>query len=160
MKRSTGTRSPILLAVALCVGAVIGVIWMRWDDVWLAMLEWRSAANWRRVSPFTDVQCDGGEATVVYENGQFSLVSINGVPTDEILAFCKRTYGNKWEERFAEDIYEVLEELGKPPAKDHVVQLVLRDARLGELQAVKSAHMTLENREAVRTARQSRPRAA
>lgn len=62
MKRTRiGNRRSVFVVVTTCVAVLIGILWIGWDDVWLAMLEWRSAANWRRMSPLSEVQCDGNE---------------------------------------------------------------------------------------------------
>lgn len=42
----------------------------------------------------------------------FTLVSLDGIETEEIVAFSQRTYKNKWQKRFGEDLVEVLAGMG------------------------------------------------
>ena len=42
----------------------------------------------------------------------FKLVSLDRVPTPEIIASSQRTYGNSWQKRFEEDLVEFLSRMG------------------------------------------------
>ena len=111
------------------------------------------------MSPFTRVDVTGDTARVIYDGVAYELVSIERLPTADVLAFCRKTYGRNADERFAADIVEVLTAMGKRPGQ--TVHLVLRDPRTKELTTVEHAPLTPDNRksvmEALRRADQIRP---
>ena len=108
-----------------------------------------------RVAPFTEVDVVGDVANVTYQGKAYELVSVEGVPTDKILAFCRGEYERRWEERFATDLVEVMGELGKRVGA--TVRLELREPATGEVVTIERAAMTRENREAARVALLNRP---
>ena len=57
-----------------------------------------------KLSPFTQVRVEGEAALVEFEGGWYELLELEGLKTAEILDHCRRTYGDKWEKRFAEDL--------------------------------------------------------
>jgi len=99
------------------------------------------AAPWDRVR-FVEQGVDVRVARVWH-----SLVSIDGIRSDDVLAYCKRRYGDRWQKRFAEDLVEVMAGMDKRPGA--AVDLVLLDAD-GNMVVKKAVPMTLENRQAVR----------
>ena len=107
-----------------------------------------SGERWKRVSPFTAVSLKvDGRVEVEFERKAYWLISIDDLPTGEILASSQRQYGQLWEKRFVEDIAEVLAGMGSPPGT--TVKLVLRDADTGNRRIVAAAPLTRENRREV-----------
>jgi hypothetical protein len=114
-----------------------------------------AASIWWGFSPCTDVELAGDAVLVDHGARPYHLLSNNDVPTQEILAFCKRTYAANWEERFATDLADVLADMGQKPAA--AVKLVLRDPSTGQLTTLPRAPMTADNRRAVKRALDARP---
>lgn len=110
-----------------------------------------------KLSPFSRVSCREDSATVTYNGVALQLVSLNGLPIKQILDYCKKTYGGRWEKRFAEDLVEVLVGMGQEVGT--TCSLVLEDAT-GKVIKVANARMTRELRQAVWRARQGQPRSA
>lgn len=110
-----------------------------------------------KLSPFTEVVFEGETPFVRYEGKWYELLEFDGLEVARIVAFCKQRYDRKWDRRFAEDIVEVFEAMGKRPGRH--VKLVLRDKETGKRRKVARAAMTEENRKRVREARRrARPR--
>lgn len=103
--------------------------------------------DWARLSPFTSVIVTGDAARVVYEKNEYDLVSVDGLTTSALLAFSRKTYGDNWEERFAADLVDVMDAMGRRPT-DHV-KLVLREPGTGRVTTVDRAPLTPQNRAAV-----------
>src|SRR5688572_27892322 len=59
-------------------------------------------------SPFAAVRWQQDEPEVNVDGEWFKIVSLNGLPTADILAFSRKTYGVRWQKRFEEDLVEVL----------------------------------------------------
>lgn len=111
----------------------------------------------QKLSPFSQVSCQGDVAMVTYNGLPMELVSLNGLPTKQILDHCKQRYGGRWEKRFAEDLVEVLGDMGQKVG--NTCALVLKDAE-GKIVEVEQAKMTPELRQQVWRARQEQPRSA
>lgn len=111
----------------------------------------------QKLSPFNAVRWQGDEPEVRVEKEWFKLVSIDGVETPELLAFCRSQYGDKWRERFAQDLVQALTEMGHPP--DSQVKLVLQSAGSAAHIVKDGVEMTEDNRRAIReAAKASEPR--
>jgi hypothetical protein len=111
--------------------------------------EGASAPEWAKLSPFTSVKTSTNSVRVRYEGHEYEVESINGLTTGEMLEFCRKEYGDRWEKRFAEDLVEVLAAAGHPMGKDNTVKLVLKSAEDGKEMTVERAAMTEENRRAI-----------
>ena len=98
-------------------------------------------------SPFNAVRWQDSQPEVRISEEWYQLVSIDGVPTKDILTFCRRTYEGKWRKRFAEDLVEVLIRMGHEP-KD-TVQLVVRSPGFSESKQLENVAMSKENRQAI-----------
>lgn len=110
-----------------------------------------------KLSPFSEVVFEGETPFVRYEGKWYELLEFDGLEVERIVAFCKQRYDRKWDRRFAEDIVEVFEAMGKRLGRH--VELVLRDKETGKRHKVARARMTEENRKQVRAARRrARPR--
>jgi len=67
-----------------------------------------------KASPFTAVKWEKDLPIVQFENEWYHLEKLNDFKKEELLDFCKKQYGSKWQKRFSEDIVEVLQGLGYP----------------------------------------------
>lgn len=112
-----------------------------------AVYQSRNAREDFLLSPFTDVHCKGNEVNVEYENQWYELETINDIPAAAILIFCKNRYREFWEKRVAEDLVQILQEMGHYPQV--TVRLTLRDPETHELLRIDAAPLTFENRQAV-----------
>ncbi len=101
-------------------------------------------------APFACVRWDEHQPEVKVGKDWFTLVSIDGVATENIVAFSRRTYQDKWQKRFEEDLVEVLAGMGHEP-KD-TVQLVVSLLGSSEKRTFKDVPMTEANRQAIKAA--------
>jgi hypothetical protein len=105
------------------------------------------AGGYDKLSPFTGVRFEGDSPRVEFEGEWYVPVSIDGRSVAEILAFARKRWPNKWRKRFAEDIVEVLTEMGKAPGRK--VDLVLARPDSGEKVTRRQVKMTEDNRRRV-----------
>jgi hypothetical protein len=103
------------------------------------------------ISPFTMVRFAGDKVAVTYAGVDYELATVNDVPTSEMLAFCRKQYGDRlWKKRIAQDLVIVLADMGHPVISvDHTVALTLVDPTTGQQKTVKNAPMTEENRDRI-----------
>jgi hypothetical protein len=112
-----------------------------------------SAERWNhKSSPFQAVRWKGAAPYVLYEGDWYELVSIQDRTPQKVLAFCRKQYDEKWRWRFVEDLGQVLDEMGVPPAKK--VKLVLKGAA-GPVTA--EAEMTYRLRQRAKAAGYDQP---
>ena len=102
-----------------------------------------------QLAPFTAVRWESESALVQVDGEWFTLHSIDGVSTEDILAFCKKTYASLWQKRFGEDLVQVLTEMGNEPGD--TVDLVLKPVSGGDKIEKKGVPMTSANRRSVLT---------
>jgi hypothetical protein len=105
------------------------------------------AGGYEKLSPFTGVRWEGETPEVEFEGAWYRPESIAGKPVADILTFAKRRWSGKWRKRFAEDLVEVLSEMGAPPGRKVDLVLVAKDS--GKRVTRKGAPMTEENRNRV-----------
>ena len=87
----------------------------------------------------------------------FTLVSLDGIAAEDIVAFSRRTYrANKWQKRFEEDLVEVLTRMGHEP-KD-TVRLVVSPLGSQATRTLEDVPMTEANRWAIYDAARARER--
>jgi serine-type D-Ala-D-Ala carboxypeptidase/endopeptidase len=108
------------------------------------------AEEYPKRAPYTGVRWEEQHPAVKVGKDWFTLVSIDGVTTDDIVSFSRNTYGDKWRKRFEEDLVEVLAGMGHEP-KD-TVQLVVSTPGSSEQRTLKDVPMTEANRRAIREA--------
>ena len=106
-----------------------------------------SEAPFAKLSPFTEVSCDEDKALVTFSGKRYELVSVDGLATKQIIEFCLKTYSDRWEKRFAEDLVEVMSGMGEQAGS--AVNLVLRELDTNNVITVSDAPMTADNRRAV-----------
>jgi CubicO group peptidase (beta-lactamase class C family) len=109
-----------------------------------------TAQSLKERSPFTAVRWQQSQPEVRVGDEWFKLVSLDGIPVSKIVAFSRRTNGNKWRMRFEEDLVALLTRMGHPP-KD-TVTLVVRSLTSSERRTLKDVPMTEENRQAIKDA--------
>ena len=115
-----------------------------------APTEWNDPST--KLSPFTRVRYDGDTIIVTYDGTEYQLAAIDGLPTSDMLGFCRKKYGGMWQKRFAEDLVTVLGDMGHPINAEQTVDLTLVDPKTGEAKTIKGATMSAENRAAVHEA--------
>lgn len=105
-------------------------------------------------SPFTAVRWRESRPHVKLGDDWFKLVSLNELPASEIVAFSRRTYGNRWRKRFEEDLVELLTGMGHPPGDE--VSVVVRSLISDETSIRRNLPLTEDNRQAIWYAGQAR----
>jgi len=97
-----------------------------------------------RASPFSAVRWEGDEPLVRFDGTWYHLVSLDGLSKADIIAYARRTYDDRWQKRFSEDLVELLKGMGHAPGAE--VRLVLSlEGRMSE----HTGRMTEENRQDV-----------
>lgn len=104
----------------------------------------RHSSDWKKISPFTDVQFEAGKLFAEYQGTLYEVVSIEGLSSSRLMTMAKIHFGFRWKKRIREDLAEVLEASGLESTT--TVRLELREIETGELMEVASAEMTQENR--------------
>jgi hypothetical protein len=109
--------------------------------------------DYPKVSPFSalrwrDSVSEASVPEVEVERTWYELVAIDGVPSQKLVDFCKRSYGERWAKRFGEDLVQALSEMGSAPGLD--VKLDLKDLATGKAVTLDRVRMTRENRERIR----------
>ncbi|GMU91014.1 MAG: hypothetical protein AMXMBFR4_00720 [Candidatus Hydrogenedentota bacterium] len=107
-------------------------------------------------SPFAAVRWEAAQPEVKVGDEWHRLISLDGIPASEIVAFCRKTYGDKWRKRFEEDLVEVLAQMGHQP-KDSVTLVVLPFGSTTP-RTLEDVPMTEANRRAIRNLNQDRER--
>ena len=111
-----------------------------------------SRVTYSKRSPFTGVRWVEDQPEVQVGEEWFKFVSLDDIPTSDILSFSRDTYGSDWKKRFAEDLVELLTRMGHPPGD--AVTLVLKSPVSLETFEWEGVPMTEENRQAVYNAHQ------
>jgi hypothetical protein len=105
------------------------------------------------LAPFTDVRWKEAVPEVRVQGVWYELRAIDDLDSGKIVAFCKKTYPDRWQKRFGEDLVEVLSRLGHKPTLNErwipVVRLKVRRLDTGQVQVLDQVPMTEENRRAV-----------
>ena len=103
-----------------------------------------SRPEWRKISPFTRIEISGESILVEHEEKEYELVSIEGIPTEELIAAAEKRFGRQWQKRIREDIAEVLGAAGVKESTH--VDLKLRDSVSGTETTFRDVEMTEEKR--------------
>jgi CubicO group peptidase (beta-lactamase class C family) len=115
-----------------------------------------SAPGYAKKSPFAAVRWQESQPEVQVDDDWFKLVSLDTIPTADIIAFSQKTYGDKWQKRFEEDLVELLSRMGHPPG-DTVSLVVESLSSPPDTSTLEAVPMTEANRDAIRAAAESRP---
>jgi CubicO group peptidase (beta-lactamase class C family) len=107
-----------------------------------------------QASPFIGVRWQDSQPEVRLGAKWLKLVSLDELPAAEIVAFSRRTYGDKWRMRFEEDLVELLTGMGHPPQDS--VTLVVQSLTSSETSVREDVPMTYENRRTIQNAADTR----
>ena len=121
----------------------------------LALAAGVGAQDLDRTSPFEGVRWE--ESTPIVQVGTiwYRLVRLDKVSAEQIVAFCKKTYDEKWQKRFEEDLIPALRAMGHPVRGTAVRLVVLKQD--GKKKTLPKVRLSAENRKRLRDARRSRP---
>ena len=111
------------------------------------MLQSRHSSDWKKISPFTEVQFEDGGIVVKYDGEFYELSSIEGISSRRLKTVSMVHFGFIWEKRIREDLAEVLEAAGADETT--TVRLELKNLDTGEIVTVAEAEMTQENRSVI-----------
>jgi beta-lactamase regulating signal transducer with metallopeptidase domain len=100
-----------------------------------------------RLSPFTAVRWKGDMPEVQFKGTWYRSISINDISTEKMMAYLRGSNDFAPERHFAEDIVEVLRDMGKQPGS--TVKLELETLDTHQSVTIPDAPMTEENRRAV-----------
>lgn len=101
--------------------------------------------GYAKVAPFDSIRWENDRPVVHVEDGWFPLVSIDGLPIDQIMEFAQKEFGALARKRFAEDLVELLSGMGHEP--EWIVTLGL-EKRDGQIEQV-PIRMTEHNRDRI-----------
>lgn len=141
-ERSSKLRRFVSVMVLLVALAALGIA--------TAVLVGQATVEYPKRAPFSGVRWEGDKPVVKIGEEWFTLVSLDGVAAEDIVAFSWRTYVDRWRKRFEEDLVEVLFRMGHEP-KD-IVRLVVRPLGSTETRTLEEVAMTKANRQAIRAA--------
>ncbi len=68
-----------------------------------------------KASPFTGVRWEKETPVVRFEGEWYTLVSLDDLPLEKLVEFCKKEYGDRFKKRFSEDLVEILKKMGHSP---------------------------------------------
>lgn len=77
----------------------------------------------KKASPFTAVQWENEQPIVQFEDDWYHFEKLDHFSKKQILDFCKKQFGHKWQKRFSEDLVEVLQGLRYQPNIKVTLQL-------------------------------------
>lgn len=93
--------------------------------LWLsAITAFGQKLSLEKASPFTAIRWQNEQPIVQFNNEWYQLEKIDHLSKAELLAFCQKQFGSKWQKRFTEDLVEVLQGLGYQPNVKVALQLV------------------------------------
>jgi hypothetical protein len=144
------------VAVGLALLLVLGVPLLKLAAI--AIYHRQQITQWQgfpQLSPFQAVQWDGQTPHVKVGGKWYELVSMNGLPTLQIVSACQSLDPQLWQKRFEEDLIEVLTRSGHAPAA--TATLEVKDLDTGRIEMLREVPMTYENRQALWQAGTTRP---
>jgi CubicO group peptidase (beta-lactamase class C family) len=113
-----------------------------------------TAPGYAKKSPFAAVRWQESQPEVQLDGEWFKLAALDDLTAADIIAFSQKTYGDKWQKRFEEDLVELLTRMGHPP--QDTVTLVVESLPSSESRTLEGVPMTEANRRAIRDAAQAR----
>lgn len=137
-----GPRRMVLGGIAFLILSALGV--------WGVFVARDLEADYPKVSPFSAVRWDEDQPEVALDETWYHLVSLDGIPAAEMVAFSQQTYGALWRKRFEEDLVELLSRMGHAPG--NTVDLELQLLGQTEIEVLEDVPMTRANRKAIRDA--------
>ncbi len=112
--------------------------------------------GYAKLSPFEAIRWEEAQPDVQIAGTWYRLRAIEGLPVDQIVAFCGETYSDRWKKRFEEDLVEVLSRMGSPPPPQ--VDLLVESPETGRTTTLRQVEMTQDNRLALWRAAKNRSR--
>ncbi len=103
-----------------------------------------------KVSPFQAIRWNQQTPEVKVDNRWCQWLSLNDVPTDQIVKFAQTADPRDWQKRIAEDLPGLLDMMGHTPGP--AVDLQIKDLQTGQVQTLPQVPMTEENRRAIHLA--------
>ena len=125
-----------------------------WEIVYASTKPSNAEADYSKKSPFAAVRWKQSQPEVKIGDEWFKLVSLNELPATQIVTFSQRTYEDKWQKRFEEDLVELLTRMGHEPQE--TVRLVVMPLGSSTTRTLENVPMTKANRQAIRAAAQTR----
>jgi hypothetical protein len=144
-ERPTSLRHCYSVVVLLGTLAVLGIA--------IAVFFGKSPEYPKR-APYTGVRWEGDKPVVKIGEDWFTLVSIDGIAAEDIVAFSWRTYVDRWRKRFEEDLVEVLTRMGHAP--NDTVRLVVSPLGSSTTRTLEDVPMTEANRQVIYRSAQDR----
>ncbi len=89
--------------------------------------------GYAKVAPFTAVRWEGEVPVVRVQNRWSKLIAIDDIPIGRIVSFAVAQYGEKARKRFAEDLVQVLSEMGHEPNWDVSLELEREDGQVEQV---------------------------
>lgn len=120
----------------------------------------RPWAGYPKRSPFTAVRYPTPRTIEVQlsSDAWSQLLSLNDLPTPDLIAACKSLDQKDWQKRFEEDLIEALTRTGHVPPSVNTVDLRVKDLATDQEQTLKSVPMTEANRWKLWKARNQKPK--
>ncbi|MCC6699642.1 MAG: serine hydrolase [Candidatus Hydrogenedentes bacterium] len=137
----------------MLIGSVLFVVFLTIGIAGIVVAN-RLGEVYPKLSPFAAVRWQESQPEVNVDDEWYKLISLNGLPASEIVAFSQQTYGDKWQKRFEEDLVELLTRMEHPP--DDTVTLVVQTLDTSETRTLEDVPMSYANRKAIRDAAQAR----
>ncbi len=125
-----------------CIKIVILIVLV--TALGVSIFQSRHSSDWKKISPFTDVNFEAGKIIAEYEGTSYEVSSIDGISSTQLIKISKLNFGYRWQKRIREDIAEVLIAAGAPESTSVVLEL--KELKTGVLKTVSNAEMTKENR--------------
>ena len=138
-ERSSKLRRFVSVMVLLVALAALGIA--------SAVFVGQATVEYPKRAPFSGVRWEGNSPVVKIGEEWLTLVSLDGIPVEDIVAFSRWTYVDKGRKRFEEDLVEVLTRMGHPP--QDTVTLVVRSQTSSETRTLEDVPMTEANRWAI-----------
>lgn len=149
------TTQPTPAQIAIAVGGVAVAFTLAGLFMfYIFETEIKGSPSFTQRSPFEAVRWQDYRPEVMLDDEWYRLESLDELPADEIVAFSRRTYRNRWRKRFEEDLVELLTGMKHPPGD--TVDLVVESLTSTETVAMNDVPMTSANRNAIRNAAAAR----
>lgn len=141
-----------LLAAIITLLGMSGILYVAYqmDDMILHNVD----EEYPKLSPFAAVRWEEDQPEVKVGEEWYRLISINEIPSEEIVTYSQDTFGDLWQKRFEEDLIELLTRMGHESGEN--VNLTVESLTSSEMQVLKEVPMTRENRRAIRNAARAR----
>jgi len=114
-----------------------------------------TTTGFAKKSPYAAIRWNDSQPEVQINGEWLKLISLDGLPVADIVAFSQQNYDEKWQKRFDEDLVELLTRMGHEPA-DTIALVVETLTTPPETRTLTDVPLTEANRRAIRRATQTR----